>query len=59
MSAGAIQSGDPEVFGRMPSDDRKRVLSQEVISATGGVKRRLVTVDDFGDVLVQKISTKR
>jgi len=29
-----------------------------VITATGGVKRQLVTVDEYGDVLVQKIQTK-
>jgi hypothetical protein len=107
MSAGAIQPSDPEVVGRKPSDDRKRVLSQQirsmvtaggriesqadfeaviatgkdvnhtlhailtlatclmwglpwaVIAATGGVKRQLVTVDEFGDVLVQRIETRR
>jgi hypothetical protein len=30
-----------------------------VVAATGGVKRQLVTVDEFGDVLVQRIETKR
>ena len=30
-----------------------------VIAATGGVRRQLVTVDEFGDVLVQRIETKR
>jgi cytochrome c-type biogenesis protein CcmH/NrfF len=30
-----------------------------VVAATGGVKRQLVTVDEFGDILVQRIETKR
>jgi hypothetical protein len=34
-------------------------LPWAVIAATGGVKRQLVTVDEFGDVLVQRIETKR
>jgi hypothetical protein len=34
-------------------------LPWAVIAATGGVKRRLVAVDEFGDALVQRITTKR
>jgi hypothetical protein len=34
-------------------------LPWAVIAATGGVKRQLVTVDEFGDVLVQRIETRR
>jgi hypothetical protein len=34
-------------------------LPWAVVAATGGVKRQLVTVDEFGDVLVQRIETKR
>ena len=34
-------------------------LPWAVIAATGGVKRQLVTVDESGDVLVQRIDTKR
>ena len=34
-------------------------LPWAVIAATGGVKRQLVTVDEFRDVLVQRIETKR
>ena len=107
MSAGALQPGDSAEIVRMPTEQRKRVLSQQirsmvtaggriesqadfeaviatgkdvnhtlhailtlatclawglpwaVIAATGGVKRQLITVDEFGDVLVQKIETKR
>ena len=107
MSVGATQPSDSDALGRKSSDERKRVLSQQVrsmvtaggriesqtdfetviatgtdvnhtlhailtvftcllwglpwavISATGGVKRRLVTVDEFGTVVVQRITTKR
>jgi hypothetical protein len=34
-------------------------LPWAVIAATGGVKRQLVTIDEFGDVLVQRIETRR